>query len=157
MNSVLVDTSFLITFADPNRPFHEVAQRYFRECVRRRVPLYLSTIAIAEFEVKQRITDLPLRNFHTLPFNIEHAIRCGARFASTSRDAGDNRSVFKDDMKLIGQCDVEDITHVLTEDESTLVKYLRRVHPGVFKPTQAVLLSDGFDTAWFDGGQKGLN
>jgi len=60
-------------------------------------------------------------------------------------------------MKLIGQCDVEDITHILTEDESTLVKYLRRVHPGVFKPTQAVLLSDGFDTAWFDGGQKGLN
>ncbi|HRH15936.1 MAG TPA: hypothetical protein PLS22_00610 [Aquabacterium sp.] len=157
MNSVLVDTSFLITFADPNRPFHEVAQRYFRECVRRRVPLYLSTIAVSEFEVKQRITDLPLRNFHILPFNIEHAIQCGARFASTSRDSGDNRSVFKDDMKLIGQCDVEDITHILTEDESTLVKYLRRVHPGVFKPTQAVLLSDGFDTAWFDGGQKGLN
>ncbi|HRH28452.1 MAG TPA: hypothetical protein PKV17_06705 [Aquabacterium sp.] len=152
-----MDTSFLITFADPNRPFHEVAQRYFRECVRRRVPLYLSTIAVSEFEVKQRITDLPLRNFHILPFNIEHAIQCGARFASTSRDSGDNRSVFKDDMKLIGQCDVEDITHILTEDESTLVKYLRRVHPGVFKPTQAVLLSDGFDTAWFDGGQKGLN
>jgi predicted nucleic acid-binding protein len=157
LNSVLVDTSFLITFADPNRPFHEVALHYFRECVRRRVPMYLSTIAISEFEVKQRITDLPLRNFHILPFNIEHAIQCGARFASTARDAGDNRSVFKDDMKLIGQCDVEDITHILTEDESTLVKYLRRVHPGVFKPTQAVLLSDGFDTAWFDGGQKGLD
>lgn len=156
LNSVLLDTSFLITFADPSRPSHQVAHQYFRECVRRRVPMYLSTIAVSEFEVKQRITDLPLRNFIMLPFNIEHAVQCGARFASTSRDPGDNRSVFKDDMKLIGQCDVEDITHILTEDENTLVKYLRRVHPAVFKPTQAVLLSAGFDTAWFDGGQRGI-
>lgn len=156
MNSVLLDTSFLITFVDPNRPLHEVAHQYFRECVRRRVPMYLSTIAISEFEVKQRITDLPLRNFNVLPFNIEHAVQCGARFASTARDTGDNRSVFKDDMKLIGQCDVEDITHILTEDQNTLVKYLCRIHPGVFKPTKAVLLSCGFDSAYFDGGQKGI-
>lgn len=118
--------------------------------------MYLSTIAISEFEVKQRITDLPLRNFIVLPFNIDHAIQCGALFSSTSRDTGDNRAVFKDDMKLIAQCDIEGITHILTEDEGTLAKYVHRMHSGVFKPTQAVLLSAGFDMAWFDGGQQGL-
>ncbi|MFZ5526661.1 MAG: type II toxin-antitoxin system VapC family toxin [Pseudomonadota bacterium] len=156
MNSVLLDTSFLITFADPNRPFHDTAHKYFRECVARRVRMYLSTIAISEFEVKQRITDLPLRNFIVLPFNIEHAVQCGSLFSTTSRDTGDNRAVFKDDLKLIAQCDAEGITHVLTEDENTLAKYLQRIHSGVFKPTQAVLLSSGFDTSWFEDGQKGL-
>jgi hypothetical protein len=118
--------------------------------------MYLSTIAISEFQVKQDIGDLPLRNFIVLPFNIEHAIRCGSLFSDVARDAQDNRTAFKDDMKLIAQCDVDGITHLITEDENTLVKYLRRLHQGVFKPTQAVLLKSGFDTAWFDGGQTGI-
>lgn len=157
MNSVLLDTSFLITFIDPNRPNHKVADNYFRECVARRIPMYLSTIAISEFEVKQRITDLPLRNLIVLPFNIEHAIQCGLLFSSTARDSGDDRVGFKDDLKLIAQCDVEGVTHVLTEDVNTLKKYIQRIHSGVFKQLTAIALNDGFDSAWFNGGQKGLS
>ena len=41
--------------------------------MQRGVPLYLSVIAASEFQVKQDITDLPLRNFEVLPFNIDHA------------------------------------------------------------------------------------
>lgn len=156
LNSALLDTSFLITFSDPNRPFHTVAHQYFRECVRRSIPMYLSTIVISEFEVRQRVTDLPLRNLVILPFNIEHAVQCGKLFSSISRDPGDDRVVFKDDMKIIGQCDAEGISHIMTEDTNTLAKYLRRVHSGVFKSTNAIVLRDGFDTAWFDGGQKGF-
>ena len=39
MNSVLLDTSFLITFANPDRPHHDAAKQYFRECIQRQIPM----------------------------------------------------------------------------------------------------------------------
>lgn len=65
MSVFLVDTSFLISLADPGRPNHEVAKRYLREALHRGVPLYLSAIVASEFQVGQPVTDLPLRNFAT--------------------------------------------------------------------------------------------
>jgi hypothetical protein len=35
---VSLDTSFLITFADPGRPNHAVALEYFRHCLTQRIP-----------------------------------------------------------------------------------------------------------------------
>ena len=156
MNSVLLDTSFLITFADPARPHHAAARQYFRECIHRQIPMYLSAIVISEFQVKQAINDLPLRNFVVLPFNVDHAMRCGILVRQLARDAADDRVRVKDDFKLIAQCDCEDISHLLSEDASTLVKYLQRAQaPGV-PVTQSILLKDGFDAAWFENGQKPL-
>ena len=67
MISILVDTSFLITLADPARRNHEVAKTYFRLCLKANVPLYLSAILASEFQVKQAVNNLPLRNFIVLP------------------------------------------------------------------------------------------
>lgn len=153
MNGVLLDTSFLITFSVPERPHHEIARQYFRECIRQQVPMYLSTIAISEFQVRQSINDLPLRNFIVLPFNIDHAMRCGVLVAQHPRDDGDDRVRVKDDFKLIAQCECEQITHVLSEDASTLVKYLARAQPDGVATTRAILLKDGFDASWFNDGQ----
>jgi len=58
LNSALLDTSFLITLANPARPQHETAKRYLRECIQRQIPLYLSTIVVSEFQVRQSINDL---------------------------------------------------------------------------------------------------
>lgn len=156
MHSVLLDTSFLISFANPQRPHHAAAMQYFRECVRRQVPMVLSTIVISEFQVREAINDLPLRNFVVLPFNVDHAMRCGILMRQWPRDAGDDRVRVKDDLKLIAQCDCEGISHLLTEDESTLVKYLARVQSTAPPGTRAMLLKDGFDAAWFDNGQGSL-
>lgn len=153
MNSVLLDTSFLITFANKQRPHHGAAMSYFRECVLRQIPMYLSTIVISEFQVKQAINDLPLRNFVVLPFNVDHAMRCGLLMRNHPRDADDDRVRVKDDFKLIAQCDCEEITHLLSEDASTLVKYMARAQVPGGPVTSAILLKDGFDTAWFNGGQ----
>jgi predicted nucleic acid-binding protein len=60
LSSILVDTSFLITLADPARRHHEVAKTYFRECLKANAPLYLSAIAASEFQVKQAVNDLPI-------------------------------------------------------------------------------------------------
>lgn len=54
------------------------------------------------------------------------------------RDAGDDRVRVKDDFKLLAQCDCESISHLLTEDASTLDKYLDRARTNGVFPTQTV-------------------
>ena len=156
MNSVLVDTSFLISLSDPTRAHHDAALAYYRECVRRNVPMYLSTIVISEFQVKQAINDLPLRNFVVLPFNVDHAMRCGLIIRNMTRDLEDDRVRVKDDFKLLAQCDCETVSHLISEDASTLAKYLDRARDTGLATTKAVLLRDGFDAAWFENGQTRL-
>ena len=156
MNSVLLDTSFLITLSDPARPHHAAALAYYRECTQRQVPMYLSTIVISEFQVKQAINDLPLRNFVVLPFNVDHAMRCGLIIRNMARDPEDDRVRVKDDFKLLAQCDCESISHLISEDASTLAKYLNRAQTNGLASTKAILLRDGFDTAWFENGQTRL-
>jgi hypothetical protein len=156
VNSVLLDTSFLISLSDPARPHHEAAVAYYRECARRQVPMYLSTIVISEFQVKQAINDLPLRNFVVLPFNVDHAMRCGLIIRQMARDPEDDRVRVKDDFKLVAQCDCESISHLIGEDASTLAKYLDRAKEAGLAATKVILLRDGFDTAWFENGQARL-
>ncbi|WP_309678575.1 hypothetical protein [Polaromonas sp.] len=156
MNSVLLDTSFLITFSDPTRAHHAAAVQYYKECVHRQVPMYLSTIVISEFQVKQAINDLPLRNFVVLPFNVDHAMSCGLIIRSMARDPEDDRVRVKDDFKLLAQCDCEAVSHLISEDASTLAKYLDRARETGLAATKVVLLRDGFDAAWFENGQSRL-
>ena len=156
MNSVLLDTSFLISLSDPTRAQHGVALAYYRECVRRQLPMYLSTIVISEFQVKQAINDLPLRNFVVLPFNVDHAMRCGLIIRQMARDPEDDRVRVKDDFKLLAQCDCEAISHLISEDASTLGKYLDRARDSGLATAEVVLLKDGFDAAWFENGQTRL-
>ncbi len=156
MSAFLVDTSFLISLADPGRPNHEAAKSYFRESLHRGVPLYLSAIVASEFQVGQPVTDLPLRNFVILPFNIDHAMMAGLLMHGFERDAADRRDVVKEDIKLIAQAICESITHILTEDRRTLAKYVQRFNAAGQSAIQTVLLVDGFDAAWFNNGQRGL-
>ena len=157
MRAFLVDTSFLISLADPARPNHAAAISYFREALHRGVPLYLSAIAASEFQVKQAVTDLPLRNFVVLPFNIDHAMTAGLLMREVQqRDPGDRRDVVKEDVKLIAQAICESVTHVLTEDERTLARYVQRFNSSGQSSLRVVLLADGFDVSWFNNGQHGL-
>lgn len=157
MNSVLLDTSFLISFSDPARTHHGTALQYYRECIHRQVPMYLSTIVASEFQVRQPVADLPLRNFRILPFNIDHAMVCGLLASAMPRDGADDRVRVKDDLKLIAQCECEGISHLFCEDARTLAKYIgRRFSERGAGATRVVLMKDGFDAAWFDGGQTSL-
>lgn len=156
MNSVLLDTSFLISLSDPARPHHGVAQSYYRECITRRVTMFLSTVVVSEYSVKQSINDLPLRNFIVLPFNVDHAMACGLLVRGAPPDPGDDRVRVKDDFKLIAQCQCDDISHVLTEDASTLAKYIERQREAGHLATSCVLLRDGYDASWFENGQSRL-
>jgi predicted nucleic acid-binding protein len=156
LSAVLLDTSFLISLADPGRKHHRIAVDYLREALRRGVPLYLSVIAASEFQVRQAVTDLPLRNFEVLPFNIDHAMQAGLLTRDLQRDPGDDRGAVKDDVKLIAQAICQSLTHILTEDARTLVKYVERFNAAGQCSLKTILLADGFDAAWFNNGQRGL-
>ena len=156
MIAILVDTSFLISLADPGRPNHETAVNYLRAALQCDAPLYLSAIVASEFQVKQAVTDLPLRNFEVLPFNIDHAMQAGLLMRDLQRDSGDDRVAVKDDVKLIAQAICESITHILTEDARTLVKYVRRLNDAGQRAIRTILLAEGFDHAWFNNGQRGI-
>lgn len=156
IDSVLLDTSFLISLSDPNRRHHEAAKAYYREFIQRGTVMFLSTIVVSEFHVKQPVTDLELRNFMVLPFNIEHGMACGVMMQGFERDSGDDRVRVKDDIKLIAQCVCEGITHLITEDQSTLVKYLVRAKQFARCTTSTITLAGGFDISLFENGQARL-
>ena len=78
LDGALVDTSFLISLVKPAEANHGAAKSYYKGCLERQIPLYLSTIVISEFTVKQAVTDPGLRNYFVLPFNIDHAIKVRA-------------------------------------------------------------------------------
>lgn len=146
--SVLLDTSFIISLVDSSRTNHSIATLYYRLLLEQQVPMYFSAIVAAEIAIKQPITDLPLKNFRTIPFNIPHAIE-SARLWNLlgTRDDGDSRAVVRDDVKLMAQAAHEAIPFILTEDASTLFKYCERLRNSGNLSVRAVKLVDGFDSS----------
>jgi hypothetical protein len=155
-DGVLLDTSFLISFVDPTRKHHAVAVQYFKFFAAEGLPMFLSTIAAAEFHQKQPVTDLPLDAIQTLPFNLIDAMRAGELdFTLFKGTPGVSRDSLKDDFKLLGQVKANDIAYVLTEDERSLYKFCRELRAKHALAARAVKLEDGFDKSHFEpNGQR---
>jgi predicted nucleic acid-binding protein len=123
VHGVLCDTSYFIRWAKPDEALHPAAQEYLKFLVEGGHELYVSTIALAEYAVRDSIAHLPLRYFRVLPFNVDHAQRAG-EFAKLVFEARknlpvqlDQRAVIANDTKLFAQADVVPaITHYLTAD-----------------------------------------
>ncbi|NLT71955.1 MAG: hypothetical protein GXX91_14865 [Verrucomicrobiaceae bacterium] len=86
--------------------------------------MFVSTIALAEYAVRDRIANLPMRYFRVLPFNVDHAQAAGefAAVAFSQRqqmpEAITQRTIIPNDTKMFAQADVTPpITHYLTADE----------------------------------------
>lgn len=148
MVQVSLDTSFLISFADPGRANHAVAVDYFRHCLAQRIPMWLSTVAAGEFEVGQPVSDLPLQNFRIQPYNLPHAIRAAAFFRALRQDdtkpVEDRRPVVINDLKIIAQAAEENIPVILTEDRNTLSKLAERLRTSGQSQVRVLLLTEGF-------------
>ena len=158
--SVLVDTSFLITLYDDARESHDIAKKYFKFFLNNNIKLYLSTIVMAEFHQGQSIVDLlESGNYVPLPYNPEDAIETALiafNLEGKKREVG--RAQYRDDLKLMGQAKANNISFIVTADESTLAKYCRSltsVGASIFPP-KVIVLKDGFDSSHFNNGQKNL-
>ena|SRR5436309_3433764 len=147
MLQLSLDTSFLISFADPTRAHHSVAVEYFRHCVAEHIPMWISTVAAGEFEVKQAFRDLPLQNFRIQPYNLSHAIRAAALFRQLQEDSAprdDARRIIINDLKIIAQATEEKISWIVTEDENTLVRLAARLRAKGATAVGTLLLREGF-------------
>ena len=155
-SSTLLDTSFLITLVNANRPRHEIAKQFYRHMLQNNVPMYFSAIVAAEFGIKQAVSDLPLGNFRILNFNVSHGQKAADLWnALGKRDDGDSRAVVRDDVKLLAQASHEQIDFILTEDENTLHKYCERLRDTGTIQTRSLTLADGFNASLLrEDGQK---
>jgi len=118
MNSVLLDTTYLISLVDDTRANHQQAKDFFKYFVENKYAMILSSIATCEFCARQPLTDLPLSNFKLLPFNISDSHHLRTLFVEyvTHRITGENRVSVKDDFKLISQASYNQIDYLITED-----------------------------------------
>lgn len=155
--SVLVDTSFLITLYDKSRPNHSVAMKYFKYFLNNSIDLFLSTIVISEYQQIQPVVEIiNSGNFIILPFNYEDAISTAEIAYNVTGEKRGSRAEFKDDLKLMGQSEFNNITFIITEDETTLAKYSKRLSDAkMFKP-KIIVLDKGFDSSLFNDGQTSL-
>jgi len=150
-DGVLLDTSFLISFVDPTRKHHAAAVQFFKFFASEGVPMFLSTIAAAEFHQKQSVTDLPLDALVVLPFNLVDAMRAAELdFAQCKGTAGVARDALKDDFKLLGQAKAHDLAFVITEDATSLFKFCALLRTSAALRTRPIKLEDGFDKSHFD-------
>jgi hypothetical protein len=150
-DGVLLDTSFLISFADPTRRHHAVAVQYFRYFAAEGIPMYLSTIVASEFHLKQPVTDLPLEAIIALPFNLNDAMRAAELdFTNYKGTPGIARDSLKDDFKLLGQLQMNEIAFTITEDARSLYKFCTELREKRLLTARAIKLEDGFDKSHFN-------
>lgn len=138
-HSVLLDTSFLIRLLNAEDELHENAVGYFRYFLENKIILKVSTITIAEYCVRGKTDELPLRNIQIIPFNLDHAKRTG-EFASVIFEENNirieklyPRAIIPNDSKLFAQADLDDtITYFVTSDsrsKSTFTTLKKRINP----------------------------
>ena len=127
---VLCDTGFLIRLNKPQDPLHANARGYLKHLLAGDHRLYVSTIALAEYAVRDKIENLPMRYFRVIPFNIDHAQKAGefACIVFSQRDQIPveitQRVIIPNDTKMFAQADVTTaITHYLTADQKCEVVY----------------------------------
>lgn len=124
----MCDTSFLIRLLNRNDELHNNAKGYFKYFLQNEIIMKCSTIAIAEYCVKGKHTQLPLRNIQILPFNFNHALRAGelAAIAHSHRNTLDSkdRKIIPNDTKLFAQADSEEgIDAYITSDAESFKLY----------------------------------
>lgn len=121
--SVILDTSFMIRLLSESEKLHPNALGYFKYFLEQNIPMYFSTISVAEYCVKGDFEDLPFQNIRILPFNILHAKEAGrfadALFKARSKDLIEipNRLIIPNDSKIFAQGSSEkDIRYFVTAD-----------------------------------------
>jgi len=127
-NGLLVDTSALIAFVQPDNPHHLAALSYVDEAIREGIPLYVSSLTIAEFCCKQNFSTIDQNTFIIEGFETPEAVLAGQMDDQLKRESGDDRVAMKVDVMLIAHAEKLGVNGLLTCDANSLAKYCRRLH-----------------------------
>lgn len=143
-NGVFLDTSFLITLADPARERHAVSKRYYQEFLSQKMPMALSAIVVAEFCVRQPLGTLPLQQLILLPFTHEDAVIAAALDFKPFQQAGRDRQALRDDLKIIGHAKARNFGFLITDDEGTMFHYCDEFRRAGIVNLRGIKLQGGF-------------
>ena len=110
LKGALLDTSFLIRLLLPSEALHQHALGYYKYLLGQEIPLFISTITIAEYCVQGSIQELPLQKVQVLPFNMKEAENAGQlmrllfKYRNVVHAIG--RKVVINDVKLFAQANI---------------------------------------------------
>ena len=98
---------------------------YFKYFLENDVSLKCSSISVAEYCVRGKFDELPLKNLRILPFNFDHGIKAGEFARTVFEDRGrlnlTHRNIIPNDSKLFAQADWdESVKHFVTSDEECI-------------------------------------
>lgn len=123
MDSILLDTSFCIRLLKSNDALHQNAKDYFKYFLEQRVEIYLSSIVIAEYSVKDDANNLPLEFVKIITFDFFDGKTAGEFHSilinNKAQVANIERNVIKDDCKLIAQIFNRKIDAYITKDKKS--------------------------------------
>lgn len=143
--------------ADPSRANHTTAEAYWRHFLESGIPVFLSTIVVSEFCLKQPIPKAILNSCILLPFNWNDALKA-AELDFKKAGRTDSRDALKDDVKITAQAAVQDAAWVITDDSGSFFRYARKLADDQIVLFQPIKLEDGFDLSQFQsGGQRLLD
>ena len=164
IRSVLLDTSFLITLLDETRPNHDTAVSYLDCWIASGITLFVSTIVVAEYHVREPIPEEVMRHLRVVPFNLDHAVLTAslvatwrsARNGSATPQTSGPRDAVKDDCKLFAQAHIAESGLLAADDMGmeSLVSLLRS--QGHSLGFNILPLWEPFNEMMAQNGQNGL-
>lgn len=123
MDSVLLDTSFCIRLLKSNDDLHQNAKDYFKYFLEKKIEIFLSSIVIAEYSVKDNPANLPLDFVKIIPFDFFDGKTAGEFHAillnHKEQVVNIERNVIKDDCKLMAQLFNRNIQGYITKDRKS--------------------------------------
>jgi len=107
-------------------PLHKNAYEYYNHFLEKEWEMYLSTIVISEYCVKDKIENLPLEHFKIIVFDFEDAKKSGQFFNSLKAKSFSTikRNVVINDCKLIAQIVNRNIDGYVTNDVKSIEKII---------------------------------
>jgi hypothetical protein len=157
MSGVLLDTGFLVALSKPNDHHHEIAREYWKYFLQNHIPIYLSTIVVAEFSLVMEVPDEILKCCIILPFGYRDGVRAGKFDLLKGRELGqEDRVALKDDMKIIAHAAGAGVDYLITRDPKGFVRFCEAMEEEGKLRFRVINMFDGFSESHFHQGQGDL-